>query len=54
LLLPEEWRLFVFIGGLVTELVLAIDAFRAHHQWQSRRRDYYQWLRLLQRRVNEL
>jgi hypothetical protein len=54
LLLPEEWRLLVFTGGLVTELVLAIDAFRAHHQWQSRRRDYYQWLRLLQRRVNEL
>lgn len=54
LLLPEAWRLLVFTGGLVTELVLAIDAFRAHHQWQSRRRDYYQWLRLLQRRVNEL
>jgi hypothetical protein len=54
LLLPEEWRVGVFACGLMIELVVAIQVFRTHSEWQSRRRDYYQWLRLLQRRVNEL
>jgi hypothetical protein len=54
LALPEEWRLSVFVAGIFSEFVAAWILFVAHARWQARRKDYCQWLKLVQRRVNDL
>ncbi len=54
LALPEDWRLAVFSGGIFCEFVAGGILFFAHARWQARRKDYCQWLRLVQRRANEL
>jgi hypothetical protein len=53
LALPEEWRLGVFAGGIVLEFISGAILFLAHGRWQTRRRDYCHWLRLVHRRVSE-
>jgi hypothetical protein len=54
LALPEDWRLAVFSVGIVSEIIAGVTLFFAHAQWQARRKDYRQWLRLVQRRANQL
>jgi hypothetical protein len=54
LALPEDWRLAVFSVGIVSEFIAGGILFSAHARWQARRKDYCQWLRLVQRRANEL
>jgi hypothetical protein len=54
LALPEEWRLAVFAAGILSEFLAGTFLFLAHARWQTRRRDYCHWLRLVHRRVNDL
>jgi hypothetical protein len=52
LALPEEWRLAVFISGIILELGTGVGLFLAQSRWQARRRDYCHWLRLVHRRIS--
>jgi hypothetical protein len=52
LILPEEWRLAVFICGISLELAVGLGLFFAQSLWQARRRDYCHWLRLVHRRIS--
>ena len=52
LALPEEWRLGVFTGGIVLELLAGASFYLARSRWQDRRRDYCHWLRLVHRRMS--
>jgi hypothetical protein len=54
LALPVDWRFAVFSVGIVSEFIAAGILFFAHARWQARRKDYCQWLRLVQRRANDL
>lgn len=54
LTLTEEWRLGVFVGGIVLEVFVGAMLYFAYSRWQVRRRDYGHWLRLVHRRVGEL
>ncbi len=54
LVLPEDWRLAVFSVGIFSELIAGGILFFANARWQCRRKDYCRWLRLVQRRANEL
>ena len=54
LALPEEWRLSVFTSGIGLEFFVGAILYVAHSRWQARRRDYRQWLRMVQRRVSDL
>jgi hypothetical protein len=54
LALPEEWRLSVFIAGIILELFSGATLYFAHSRWQAKRRDYCHWLRLVHRRVSDL
>jgi hypothetical protein len=54
LALPEDWRFAVFSVGILSEFIAGGMVFFAHARWQARRKDYCQWLRLVQRRANEL
>ena len=52
--LPEEWCLSALTGGIVLELFAGAILYFAHSRWQTRRRDYCVWLRLVHRRVINL
>ena len=52
--LPEEWRLSVFMSGIVLEIFAVPILYFAHSRWQARRRDYCLWLRLVHRRASDL
>jgi hypothetical protein len=54
LALPEDWRLAVFATGILSEFLAGAFLFFEHARWQTRRRDYCHWLRLVHRRVNDL
>jgi hypothetical protein len=54
LALPEDWRLAVFVTGILSEFLAGAVLFFVHGQWQVRRRDYCHWLRLVHRRLNDL
>ncbi len=54
LALPEDWRLAVFATGILSEFLAGAFLFFEHSRWQTRRRDYCHWLRLVHRRVNDL
>jgi hypothetical protein len=54
LALPEDWRLAVFIVGILSEFLAGAVLFVEHARWQGRRRDYCHWLRLVHRRVIDL
>jgi hypothetical protein len=51
--LSEEWRLSVLTSGIVLELFAGAILYFAHSRWQSRRRDYCLWLRLVHRRMSD-
>jgi hypothetical protein len=54
LALPEEFRLGVFTSGIVLEFVAGGILYFVHASWQTRRRDYCHWLRLVHRRLSDL
>ncbi len=54
LALPEDWRLTVFATGILSEFFAGACLFFEHSRWQTRRKDYCHWLRLVHRRLNEL
>jgi hypothetical protein len=54
LALPVDFRFAVFSVGILSEFIAAVILFSAHARWQVRRKDYCQWLRLVQRRANDL
>ena len=51
--LPEEWRLSVFMSGIVLEIFAVPILYFADSRWQARRRDYCLWLRLVHRRMSD-
>jgi hypothetical protein len=54
LAIPEDWRVAVFATGILSEFLAGAFLFFAHARWQTRRRDYCHWLRLVHRRLNDL